>query len=80
MNMDLSKLWEILKDRGVLACCNPWNGKELAVTYQLNNNLNTPHRQGGLTVWKPGVSWKILSSLCLTFKVRSTSSGWIVMV
>ena len=24
MDMSLSKLWEIEKDRGSLACCSPW--------------------------------------------------------
>ena len=32
MNMSLSKLWEIVKDRGSLACCSPWGHKELDTT------------------------------------------------
>ena len=28
MDMSLSKLWEIEKDRGSLACCSPWGCKE----------------------------------------------------
>ena len=29
MDMSLSKLWEMVKDRGALACCNPWGHKEM---------------------------------------------------
>ena len=28
MDMNLSKLWEIVKDRGSLVCCSPWAGKK----------------------------------------------------
>ena len=28
MDMSLSKLWEMVKDRDSLACCNPWGCKE----------------------------------------------------
>ena len=28
MDMSLSKLWEIVKDRGSLACCSPWGHQE----------------------------------------------------
>ena len=31
MDMTLSKLWEMMKDRG-LACCSPWGCKELDMT------------------------------------------------
>ena len=31
MAMKLIKLWEIVKDRGGLACCNPWDHKEATV-------------------------------------------------
>ena len=38
VDTNLSKLWEIVKDRhGSLACCSPWGHKELDRTYQLNN-------------------------------------------
>ena len=30
--MSLSKLWEIEKDRGSLACCSPWGCKEWDMT------------------------------------------------
>ena len=31
-DMSLSKLWEIVKDRGSLVCCSPWGHKELDTT------------------------------------------------
>ena len=36
MDMNLSKLWEIVKDRGSLVCCGPWGHKELGTTERLN--------------------------------------------
>ena len=38
MDMSLSKLWEMVKDRGSLVCCSPWGRKELDTTERLNNN------------------------------------------
>ena len=32
MDMSLSKLWELVMDRGSLVCCSPWGHKELATT------------------------------------------------
>ena len=32
MDVSLSKLWEIVKDRGSLVCCSPWGCKELEAT------------------------------------------------
>ena len=32
MDMSLSKLREILKDKGSLVCCGPWGHKELDMT------------------------------------------------
>ena len=32
MGMDLSKLQEIVKDKGSLVCCSSWGCKELDVT------------------------------------------------
>ena len=37
-DMSLSKLWEMVKDRGSLVCCSPWGHKELDTTEWLNNN------------------------------------------
>ena len=31
-DMSLSKLWEMVKDRGSLVCCSPWGHKELDTT------------------------------------------------
>ena len=36
MDMSLSKIWEVVKDKGSLACCSPWGRKELDMTEQLN--------------------------------------------
>ena len=36
MDMSLSKLWELVMDRGSLACLFPWGCKELDMTEQLN--------------------------------------------
>ena len=38
MDMSLSKLWEIVEDKGSLACCSPQGHRELDVTERLNNN------------------------------------------
>ena len=41
MDMNLSQLWETVKDReGSLACCSPGAHKESGRTWQLNNNDN----------------------------------------
>ena len=33
MDMSLSKLWEMVKDRqGSTVCCSPWGGKEFDMT------------------------------------------------
>ena len=37
MDMSLSKLWELVMDRGGLACCSPWGWKESDTTEWLNN-------------------------------------------
>ena len=36
MDMSLSKLLELVMDKGGLACCSPWGRKELDMTEQLN--------------------------------------------
>ena len=38
MDMSLSKLREIVKDRESLVCFSPWGHKELDMTEWLNNN------------------------------------------
>ena len=38
MDMSLSKLWEMVKDRKDWQCCSPWGHKELDRTERLNNN------------------------------------------
>ena len=32
MDMSLSKLWEIVKDREALVCCSPWGHEESDMT------------------------------------------------
>ena len=36
MDMSLSELWELVMDKGGLACCDSWFCKELDTTEQLN--------------------------------------------
>ena len=38
MDLSLSKLQEMVKDRGSLACCSPWGHKESDLTKRLKNN------------------------------------------
>ena len=40
MDMSLSMLWELVMDRGSLACCSPWGRKESDTTEPLNNLHN----------------------------------------
>ena len=42
MDMGLSKLWEMVKDRE--ACCNPWGCKLLDTTERLNNHSSLQKR------------------------------------
>ena len=32
MDMSVSKFWEMVKDKRNLACCSPWDHKELDMT------------------------------------------------
>ena len=36
MDMSLGELWELVMGQGGLACCSPWNHKELDTTEGLN--------------------------------------------
>ena len=36
MDMNLSKLWDLVMEQGGLVYCSPWDGKELDTTEQLN--------------------------------------------
>ena len=38
IDMSLNKLREMVKDKGSLACCSPWDCKELDTNEQLMNN------------------------------------------
>lgn len=39
-DMNVTKLWETVKEQARLACCSLWSHKELGTTQQLNNNSN----------------------------------------
>ena len=41
MNLSLSKLQEMVMNKGILGCCSPWGCKESDKTEWLNNNNNT---------------------------------------
>jgi len=41
MDMSLSKLQEIAKDKGSLACCSPWGHKESNMIERLNTTKFT---------------------------------------
>ena len=46
VDVNLSELWEIVKDRGAWCCCSPWAHKEFDTTERLNNNnKETKHTQ-----------------------------------
>ena len=38
VDLSMSKLWEIVKNREAWLCHSPWGHKELEMTEQLNNN------------------------------------------
>ena len=42
MDMSLSKLQELVKDKEGLACCSPWGGQESDTTEQLNKTTAIP--------------------------------------
>lgn len=41
MDVNLSKLWDLVKDMRSLVCCSPRGCKESDMTYRLNNNNTT---------------------------------------
>ena len=43
VNLNLSKLQEMVKDREQ-ACCSPWGYKELDMTEQMNNKCKLSYR------------------------------------
>ena len=55
MDMSLSKLQEVVKDRGGLACCRPRGRKESDMTWRLNNNDSSYLAVPGLgcSLWDP---------------------------
>ena len=59
LDMSLSKLRELVKDREALGCCSPWGHKESDMTERLNwtelyvNNINTCIRKNRKRQWHP---------------------------
>ena len=53
MGMSLSRLWELVMDRGSLVCCSLWGPKELDTTEQLNNNTLVKLGPGGRKILPP---------------------------
>ena len=47
MDMILSKLWEIVEDRGAWHACSPWGLKESDMTWQLNSSKNNALQRRG---------------------------------
>ena len=41
MDMNLGKLWEMVRDRETWRCCSPWGCKESDMTGWLNNNMES---------------------------------------
>ena len=50
MDISLSKLPKIVKDRISLACCTPWGRKESDMTERLNDNSH--ERKGTISLLK----------------------------
>ena len=66
MDMSLSKLWEIVKDRSV-ACCSPWGCKESEMTEWLNNNsCNNNKRSHNYLVTAPSITLQSWSAEYVT--------------
>ena len=53
VDMSVSKLWEIVKDREALACCSSWCRKELDMTeQQVKNNKSFKCISKQVLFWK----------------------------
>ena len=57
VDMSLSKLWQIIKDKGGLACCSPCSRKESDMTQRLKDNKKREEIQiipfSQTSVWHP---------------------------
>ena len=62
MEMNLSKLQEMVKDRS-LACCSPWDHKELDTTKRLNNSNKGSIKQIWTFFFKYGLLQTKISSI-----------------
>ena len=72
MDMSLSKLWEIVKDRSV-ACCSPWGCKESEMTEWLNNNsCNNNKRSHNYLVTAPSITLQSWSAEYMYTLVHTT--------
>ena len=58
MDMSLSKLREMVKDKGSLACCHPQGGKELDMTERLNNNKEEGTGKQAKRIADPRHCWR----------------------
>ena len=77
MDMSLSKLWEMVKDRET-ACCSPWGRKELDTTEQLNNNSNNNNSNNPdlrRARW-PGAQASWGSGLCHQLSHSMVAEAW----
>ena len=52
MDLSLGRLQEIVNDKGSLACCSPWDLKELDMPEGLNNNNNNNNMKTKIKVKK----------------------------
>ena len=76
MDMNLGKLWEMVRVRGACVCCSPWGHKELDTTERLNNNTSVQlqHRQWcGLFNGKKNRRWGVWNDSKFSRSVMSKS-------
>ena len=73
MDMLLSKLQEMVKDREAWLCCSPWGCKESGMTERLNNNNNKSLSH----VWFFAIPWTVShqAPLSMGFSRQDYRSG-----
>ena len=72
MDMSLSKLWEIVKDREVYCAAVHWDYKESDMTEQLNNNENLKflYRENKNSLY---LLYTLLSFFSLSYGISSSN-------